>query len=585
MSTSQVFHKPNCRYITNATLTPDMYNSYEDAVADGLRPCKSCKPEPTPVVVDPNDVDPPIDPVDPNIVNIDPTIEATNLFPINGVVLQSGYCRRPMEPNDIGTRIIEPTITYTKFDTTNTFGLCWKCTTLNLTTGEGNIPKEHLIPVYDPYPTDPNDPNIIEYKIGPTLPVFKSDQDFSYHIHPDCEHLKSIPVHVVNMRNGLVAGSNAFWNPVKGIIEWRVTKFEAGDYQFVMNSDVGQTSLLAITIRARSIPDVNDFAQNWLKGNFNMVKYAEWVGNKARWMKYLGRISDATGQPIKSGSIEWAFVDGSWKPVTGGANLVSEINADTDITENNTVDRHTTTKEIKIAPFEWRTTEVEVITTDVTKFTGYTAYRGSPPDGSTEYLLYPPFGTEEKYTAPTPEEAAAQLSAHYKDIGVSPPPKEVATPGSLEKVMTSADSIRSFTALSKDMRMEFSTSLIDGYMAQKKAYAEYLIKKLAWDKEYESLEQAWRSGMMEREDSARMEGRHMMMEAEQDENAKIYFADWVARFYASTINDLSEEEKNMLLSMRRRILNEQLELNLLGSEEIDRITEEMDNPVDPNNVE
>jgi hypothetical protein len=41
----------------------------------------------------------------------------------------------------------------------------------------------------------------------------------------------------------------------------------------------------------------------------------------------------------------------------------------------------------------------------------------------------------------------------------------------------------------------------------------------------------------------------------------------------------------MLLSMRKRILNEELELNLLGSEEIDRITEEMDNPVDPNSTE
>jgi hypothetical protein len=574
-NSSQVFHRFTCRYAINLdTTNSEIFDSYELAMEAGLRPCKTCKPEPAPEP-----------PVDPNIVNIDPTIEATNLFPINGVVLQSGYCRRPMEPNDIGTRIIEPTITYTTFDPNNTRGMCWKCTNINLMTGEGNIPQEHLIPVYDPYPADPNDPNVIEYKISPTLPVFKSDQSFTHHIHPDCEHLKSIPVHVVNMRNGLVAGSNAFWNPTKGVIEWRVTKFEAGDYQFVMNSDVGQTSLLAITIRAQEIPDVNDFAQNWLKGNFNMVKYAEWVGNKARWMKYLGRISDATGQPIESGSIEWAFVDGSWKPVTGGANLVSEINADTEITENNTVDRNTTTKEVKIAPFEWRTTEVKVITTDITTFGGYTAYRSSPPNGSTEYLLYRPFGTEVKYVAPTPEQTAVLQAAHYKEIGIEPPPEEVPTPESLDKVMTSADSIRSFTALSKDMRMEFSTSLIDGYMAQKKAYAEYLIIREAWDKDLGIKEQAWQHDQMMHEDDARMEGRHMMMEAEQDENAKIYFADWVARFYASTINNLSAEEKSMLLSMRRRILNEQLELNLLGSEEIDRITEEMDNPVDPNNVE
>jgi hypothetical protein len=90
---------------------------------------------------------------------------------------------------------------------------------------------------------------------------------------------------------------------------------------------------------------------------------------------------------------------------------------------------------------------------------------------------------------------------------------------------------------------------------------------------------------MMHEDDARMEGRHMMMEAEQEENAKLWMADTLARFYASTINNLSAEEKSMLLSMRRRILNEELELNLLGSEEINRITEEMDNPVDPNNVE
>jgi len=263
--TSQVFHRLTCRYAEKLTEDNAVYfSSYEEAEETGLRPCKTCDPIPTPE-----------EPENPNIIDLDPTIDPTTLFPINGVVLQAAYCRRPMDPNDIGTRIIEPTIITTTHDPNDPFGFCFECANFNLHTGEGDIPQEYLIPVYDPYPADPNDPNIVEYKISPSLPVFKSDQSYNSHLNGECEHLKSVPVHVVNIRNGLIAGSDAFWNPLKGIIEWRVTKFEAGDYQFVMNSDVGQTSLLAITIRAQEIPDVNDFAQNWLKGNFNMVKYAD----------------------------------------------------------------------------------------------------------------------------------------------------------------------------------------------------------------------------------------------------------------------------------------------------------------------
>ena len=50
--TSTVFHDPNCRYAITATAYS--WPTYEDATAFGRVPCKTCKPMPTLVVVEPN---------------------------------------------------------------------------------------------------------------------------------------------------------------------------------------------------------------------------------------------------------------------------------------------------------------------------------------------------------------------------------------------------------------------------------------------------------------------------------------------------------------------------------------------------
>ena len=301
-------------------------------------------------------------------------------------------------------------------------------------------------------------------------------------------------------------------------------------------------------------------------------------------MKYLGRVSAETGETLGSGRVEWVFMDGAWKPVHGGANLVSEINADSEITENNTVDRSTTTKEVKIAAFEWRTTEVKVVTTDTTTFDGYAAYQNRPPEGSTEYLRYPPFGTDVKYVET--ELSETQLAAHYKEIGIEPPPEEVPAPESLEKVMTSADKIRKFTALSEEMRTEASTQMIDSYMAQKLSYEEYLIKKAAWDKDLQEKEDSWSDTRMMRAEYAMMRDRHRMTEEDAAQMARHSMAESIAQFYTSAVNNLSEEEKAMLLSIRRRILSNELELNFMGWEEMERMMKRIDDlTTDPNNLE
>lgn len=578
-NTSEIFHRESCRYASTLDETnSETFATYQDAVANDLRPCKVCEPTPA-------DIIDPTDPTDPNIINIDPTIEATNLFPINGVVLQADYCNRPMDPNDIGTRIIKPAITNQQYDPNYIDKLCYECIQFDKTTGEGNIPQEYLIPVYDPFPVDPNDPNIVSYKISNSLSLYKSDQSYNLHLDSDCKAIKSVPVHVVNMRNGLIAGSDAFWNPVKGIVEWRITKFEAGDYQFVMNSDIGQTSLLAITIRAKEIPDVNDFSKNWLKGNFNLVKYSDWLSNRDLWLKYLSRVESAGGEILDSNRIEWAFVDGTWKPINGGDNLVKEINADSVVTENNTVDRKTIIKEIKIAPFEWRNTEVKTITTDTTTFDGYESYRSRPPQGSTDYLRYPPFGDQVKYTETEPN--AAQIAAHYEEIGISPPPETVEKPAqSFEEMMGSAEEVKNFTALPEDMRMTTYSTMIDSYVSQKEAYEKYLIKKEEWDEEFQRKEQEWQETKIAEIEGEMMMHRHQRTEEEYDYMVRTSTAENIAHIYVSAINELTEQEKNTLLRMRRRILDREIELNPVNIEDIEATMQRIDNAVssEPNSI-
>lgn len=576
-NTSKIFHKAEigaCRYTANLNETnAEYFDTYEDAIAAGLRPCLTCKPQPA--VDIPED---PEDPEDPNgIVIIPETFEPQQLFGINGVVIEADYCQRQIDPNDLSTRIIEPKIIMKKLGEVTSPSLCPTCFEFNSTTGVGNVPQEFLVPIYNPTPADVNVPEITGYNISSNMWVFVSDQSHNVHINGTCEGLKSVPVYVVNMRNGLVAGSTAFWNPVKGIVEWRVTKFEAGDYQFVMNSDIGQTSLLAITIRPKEVPNINEFAEKWLKGNFNLIKYSDWISNREMWLQYLGRVSTITGNPITSDKIEWVFVDGAWKPVNAGANIISEIDADASVTENHVVDRRTTTKETKIAPFEWRANEIQIVTTDTTTFSGYTPYSGSPPKGSTDYLRNPPFGTWAPLAGSTPAEIAAQEAAHREAIGISEPPEEVSPPEDLDKIMESADNIRNFEALPKEMRMQASTEIIDTYMAQKKAYEKYLADKEAWDREFQEKEEAWMNIQMNEQEDAMMMGRDEGMREEMLHMERSQFADDIANLYIMTANQLNQTEKDMLLSLRRRVLSGNMTLQGVDWEAAREEIERLDN--------
>jgi hypothetical protein len=335
------------------------------------------------------------------------------------------------------------------------------------------------------------------------------------------------------------------------------------------------------------MPNLQDFTARWLKGNFNLLKYSEWLSNQKLWNQYLGRIITKTGSvQASSGSIEWVFSDGRWVPVTGGSNIVTKYDADIQVTEENVVSRETRTIETKIAPFEWRATEVRVVTTDTTKFNGYTAYSARPPAGSTDYLLKPPYG-EPMWEGHDPNEAelAAQLATHYKEIGVSPPPEVVAPPKSFDQTVSDANSIKNFTGLPKDMRMEASSIMIDTYFAQKKAYEAYVIKNAEWEKDMTSKEMLWHQNMQADHEPYHM--RHS--EAESDYAQRSGIAESIAQFYAATVNGLNQTEKDMLLHLRRKILDGDIDIEAQSWQAVMTMMEAVDeaaasNITDPNSL-
>jgi len=578
--TSQIFHKFDCRYAGGLTLNnADIYDTYEKAIETGLRACKTCEPQPSGIDTE--------DPEDPNTVVIKPSYEAANLFPINGMVIQSGYCKRAFDPNDIGVRIIEPTITQIMFGTFSNRPMnttCSFCLDFDTGTGEGNVPSQYIIPVYNLIPPDPNIPDVLEiesYIIGPDLPIYKSNQSITTHLNPDCEYAKSIPVHMVNIRNGLVAGSNAYWNPVEGILEWRMTPFEAGDYISVLNTDVGQTQLGAITVRPKGVPSLEDFTARWLKGNFNLIKYGEWISDLEMWNKYLGRISSATGSPAAGKNIEWIFEDGRWVPVIAGTNIITEIDVDSTVSENRTEDRQTITKELKIAPYEWRTTEIKVVNTELTTFEGYTGYSGQPPVGSTDYLARPPYTAspeEDSMTAPTPEE----IAAHYVEIRIAPPPEEIKPPQDLDEVMTIADNLRKFTALPESFRLTAAADIIDSYMVQKKAYKEYLEAKTKWEQEFQIKEDEWHMKQQDIMERDIWEDKDNRYEEEMLEITRDDMLTNISALYVVGVNELTDEEKDLLLNLRRKIINRDIDISSIDWEDIERTMQEIDSPGDTN---
>jgi len=411
------------------------------------------------------------------------------------------------------------------------------------------------------------------------MPIYKSNQSIYYHLDKDCEYAKSVPVYIVNLRNGLAAGSNGYWNPIEGIIEWRITPFEAGDYVAVINTEVGQTQLLAITVRAKRIPTLKEFTERWLKGNFNLLKYSEWIENKEMWEKYLATVGNLSDRNI----IEWVFEDGKWKPVTSGYNPISVIDADTNITEKKIKDRQTTTKEIRIAPYEWRAQEVKVVTTEVTTFDGYPIHQDKPIGASIKYLMEPPYTSKDKSLIltsqiPTPE----QMAAYYVEIDISPPPEKVSLPQSFDEMMVIANNIKNFKDfediedLPEKFKIETYSKIIDEYIIMKNKYEKYLQEKQVWEEEFKIKQEDWQAKSIEtnmREMDVEMERMH---DLEMHEIKVEDIANNLAQCYTSTINELTEEEKDLLLSIRRKIISGKLNIEPLKWDEIEVMMDKID---------
>jgi len=563
--TSQVFHKFDCRYAANlSSLNADIYNTYELAIEEGLRPCKTCDPQPS--GIDPGGEE---DPVDPNVVNVIPSIEAISLFPITGVVIQAEYCRRECNPDEVGTRIIQPIIaqwgTYADFSTvppkpTLRSG-CSVCTYFNSTTGASDyIPSEYILPIYA---TDGI--TVTGYKISPSLLVYISDQDEFYHFNTSCPNIGSTPVKMVNLDTGLASVSDAYWNPNTGILEWRVTPIDFGYYSAILNGDIAQTQLMTIPITTKQIPTQAVIDKFWGKGNFTTQSYLDWINNTELWTKNLGKASVINGSTYSGAKIEWVFQDGKWIPTVGGVVLKEHVDLDTNVTDNQTVSKKTTVSQIRIAPFEWRDTKVEIITTDTTTFEGYTAFSASPKPEFIEAM-------KSKWSpieALSSEEYAQMMAEHYKELEISPPPKVVLPPEPIEK------------SLNEDFKLETSSAIIETFIKQKKEYDAYLEKFNAWSKIKDEKEAAWQDKMM----SADMHRMEMSMMDRGVHLTAQEVADEIAHFYVSTLNGLTQEEKESLLAIRKRVIDGEVDLRTTRWSEVSEIMEKIDSLQDPNAIE
>lgn len=475
-NTSSVFHRPTCRYAETLTeLNATFYSSYEEAVADELRDCKVCKPVPTVIY--------PPEPPEPNTVDIIPSIDATSFFPTPNIIIQLEYCSREAKPDEVGTRIEEHTVSTILYQEVSEQLQCSICFTSDF------VSAEYKTPVYDT--ADPN--IIVSYIFSPDCPTYISDQSVYPHFDPICELLKSVPVHIVNIRTGAEAGSCGFWNPKQGTLEWRITPFDMGDYVAVMNSDIGQSQLGAITARSKQIPTLQKFTKYWLKGNFDFRKFAEWTRNRNERKKYLSLIT--TSNSTIEGRIEWVFQDGRWIPVASGGNPGDIINIDIDIVKNENEVKTTKTEETKIAAFEWRTTRITETTIKTTIFEGYDPYSPSPPIESLNYLYHP--YTNSTISTLKDGTTEAELLAHYKEIGISPPPGEVPAPPAEEEIAKTVEEVNNSSFGGQVFLAQVSSDILDDYNTKKTAYANYLLEKENWEKLKEEKEAKWQIKIQE----------------------------------------------------------------------------------------
>jgi len=278
--TSSVFHTTGCRYSANLNDTNSFsYDTYQQAIDAGLRPCKICDPEPIiPPVPDPNQILP-LPPV-PSIIT-----------PIHGVVIQSDYCNYPFNVETVG----KPIVVKEEYSMTQGEALSKemeKCMFFSL-------------PTYDP--NSWNDPNLV---------VWVTPLGGQYH-EKYCPHFDGVEVKIINRNTEIPAVNNATWYPASGILTWRTTPFEMGDYVAVANSDVGQTEIAAITVRPNSaqIASLGDAIDIWLQANFDYKKLAEWDGIKKK-------VAEEPDPVI--GAIRWIFKDSRWIAVNGRERVISK---------------------------------------------------------------------------------------------------------------------------------------------------------------------------------------------------------------------------------------------------------------------
>ena len=325
--TSQIFHKKSCRYATNLNETNSfIYNNYQDAIDAGLRACKVCNPKPEPK---------PEPEPDPNDINLFPK-QPSIVIPINGVVLQMDYCWYEYNPETVG----KPIIVKEEFEITlkeamdSELGMCLYYS------GDPNI-------YTNPEEDDPNSYNNIVY----TTYLSKF-----YH-KKDCNHFKGVELTMINRETSIKAGNNATWYPESGIVTWRITPFDIGDYVAIGNSDLEQTELLAVSARPFRVPNLQDFTDSWLKGNFDMKKYGEWVDIN-------GKISSTNSNYNRE--ISWIYKNGRWTPHGGTRDRILVQKEHEIINEITTRDRTTTTYERPLpysAIWEMTKKEIKEITT------------------------------------------------------------------------------------------------------------------------------------------------------------------------------------------------------------------------------
>lgn len=448
--TSNVFHYLDCRYVTESMLgSSDFYLTYEEAIADGLRECRVC--EPSPLIIPEPEPEPEPYPEDPNRIWIEPSPTPATLFPISGVVLQSEYCYKPFDPDkDIGGTILKTNIHEVSYgDIKDDYIKCSLCaSSINEST----------------------DPNYV---------VLIADNDrIHFHLDIDCKQHKEVPVRMVNLRSGMIAGNDAYFHPAMGVLEWKITPFEMGDYTAVMNSDVDQMQLLSLTIKQTSIPQLEEFTNSWLKGNFNLYKYNEWV--KQREL-HRSRIDNAFGA---TGAVEWVFQDGQWVPVSNGSVPNTDFYT-MEITEHTTYGRKTIKEEMKVAPYEWRTKLLKIIEETTTNYDGLKEWTyDTDLQSKIGYLNYAPFTDTVKIMASSIEERMMlpqeEPDEYLLSVGVPPKPEEIKEPDK-EEVYNRIKSITDSSIDFGEMYQVIIRSIIEEYEYKKEQYNEYLIKIEQWE--------------------------------------------------------------------------------------------------------